>query len=91
MRTGSAVSLHGPTISLCPLPVEFSANYVVFVIRVSAASLPCQRRRTVSLSHGQSCGLGKSRQTHMSDTLVLIAITIAEEDATRIYLMNKVF
>lgn len=39
-RTGSAVSLHGPAISLCQLPVEFSANYAVFVIRIWAASLP---------------------------------------------------
>jgi len=39
-RTGSAVSLHGPAISLCLLPVEFSANYAVFVIRIWAASLP---------------------------------------------------
>lgn len=38
-RTGSAVSLHGPAISLCLLPVEFSANYAVFVIRIWAASL----------------------------------------------------
>lgn len=89
MRTGSTMSLYGPAISLCLLPVEFSANYAVFVIRVWAASLPL---RDGIQSLGQGCGLGKS-QNNVSDTLVLIAITTAEKDATtRMYLcMNKVF
>lgn len=52
-RTGSAVSLHGPAISLC-LPVEFSANYAVFVIRIWAASLPLVD--AAEYIYGRSCG-----------------------------------
>lgn len=68
-RTGSPVSLHGPAISLCLLPVEFSANYAVFVIRILAASLPLADARIYT---DEGCG-GES-QNNASGTLILIAI-----------------